>query len=59
MVSREGLNTNIPPELLILYQKIKIPQTDPNALKHEINQYKYFTNCDPPNPPKHLAGYLV
>ena len=28
----------IPPKLLILYQKIKIPQTDPNALKHEINQ---------------------
>ena len=52
--AREGLNKNInknggifhggggglpiPPKLLILYQKIKTPQTDPNALKHEINQ---------------------
>ena len=37
----------IPQKLLILYQKIKTPQTDPNSLKHKINQYKYFTNCDP------------
>ena len=28
----------IPPQLFSLYQKIKIPQTDPNALKHEVNQ---------------------
>ena len=47
---REGLNKNvfrfseiapgllIPPKLLILNKNITTPQTDPNALNHEINQ---------------------
>ena len=39
-------------------QKINTSQNDPNALKHEINQYKYFPNCDP-YPPSHLAEYLT
>ena len=72
---REGLNKNInkyggifhggggglpiPPKWLILYQKIKTPETDPNALKHEINQLRYFTNCDPPLSNRLPAGYLV
>ena len=34
-------------KILMLYQKIKTPQTDPNAMKHEINQYKYFTHSAP------------
>ena len=39
-------------------QKINTSQNDPNALKHEINQYKYFPNWDP-YPPSHLAEYLA
>ena len=56
---REGLNKKrnqfggfwwlpIPPKLFFFTS-----QNDPNALKHEIDQYKYFPNYDP-YPPSHL-----
>jgi hypothetical protein len=35
-----------------------ILNVDPNAMKHEINQYKYITNCDP-YPLSHIAEYLA
>ena len=35
---REGLNKNINKNGVILNQKIKTPQTDPNALKVKTNQ---------------------
>ena len=43
---------------LIEDQQINTSQSDPNALKHEINQHKYFTNYDP-YPPSHLSQYFV
>ena len=70
---REGLNKNINKfggifhrgegsthsnKIINYDQQINTSQNDPNDLKHEINQYKYFTNCDP-YPPSHLAEYLT
>jgi hypothetical protein len=54
---REGLNKKIK-KLLAISTAINTSQNDPNALKHEINQHKYFLNCDP-YPPSHLAEYLT
>ena len=42
---------------IFFYQQINTSQNDPNALKYEISQYKYFPNCDP-YPPSHIAEYL-
>ena len=41
-------------------QKINKSRNNPNAMKQEIKQYKYFSNCDPVTqyPPSHLAKYL-
>ena len=72
-VLREGLNKNIKKfggifnrgggstrstKILNFDPKIDTSQNDPNALKHEINQYKYFPNWDP-YPPSHLGKYLA
>ena len=56
---RGGGGLPILPKLLILYPKIKNPQTDPNTLKHEIYRYKYFTNFDHNYPHMHPTRYLV
>ena len=55
--STEGGGSTHSTKIINFDQKINTSQNDPNALKHEITQYKYFPNCDP-YPTSDLAEYL-
>jgi hypothetical protein len=44
------------PSLLFILTKKNTSPNAPNAIKHELNQSKYFDNCDP-YLPSHLAEY--
>jgi hypothetical protein len=60
----KSINTNswifrVKSKSLILDQPINTPKTVPNILKHERNQYKYFTYCDSPFQPCILQDILL